>query len=617
MVFERGGAFALPVAVIDGPFDLNAMAGVLAQTPTSLAKSSCVLSSDSVCNHGTFIMGILGARKEALIPGLCPSCRLIHIPLFLGDDVPWASVADLSDALDLAVAAGAKLINLSLAIQGDDSQYYPDLAASLSDAEASGAIVVAAAGNQGRWTVGQLLSHPVTVPVVAMDATGRLLPDCNFGPSIVRRGVAAFGHEVLGFAAGGRMIAMSGTSVATAIATGTLAQIWSARPNMKGADLRAGIAHLAPRNGLTPPMLDRDVLLAALDQADASLSAAPLTRFAKAGCLMLQGGAAMTVGNEPLGAANPSSSTATSGHAVTPAHSLGGCTCGAPGGLCTCNGQSSSSSFIYVLGTVDVRFPDQSISEELQTVARGLVAEGRETEMRPDESLRSWYARILKHPEARYVARQLCWILKVEGQFGYYLSLRDLHELPDLISCLSRPEPQDQCLHEDLDLVVGSSSLVAVNLCPGVTAPILEVDQLCSFKRDDLIAWFKVSAKPSSRKRRIGADNSDEHDPFEFYKELVQCADNFGHTNRWRALNYLAVRYQPLYELYVQKMGEGYTFSGVELITSRLWREQHILDPVFAFQNTSTGVVQKYFVRVDVSHLFPMLITHLGKYFDR
>jgi|GEM_PF-5337221 len=145
---------------------------------------------------------------------------------------------------------------------------------------------------------------------------------------------------------------------------------------------------------------------------------------------------------------------AISGQAVSPARGLIGCACGAPGGQCTCaNGNASPSRFVYVLGTVDIRFPDQSISEELQSVGRNL-------KQGPKEDLRSWCYRVLKQDEARYVARQLCWILTVEGLPAYYLALRDLYDLKDLIECLGRPRGQD------LNLFVGSSSLIPVEACP-------------------------------------------------------------------------------------------------------------------------------------------------------
>ena len=118
---------------------------------------------------------------------------------------------------------------------------------------------------------------------------------------------------------------------------------------------------------------------------------------------------------------------------------------------------------------------------------------------------------------------------------------------------------------QDLNLFMGSSSLIPVEACPGVTAPVLPVDYLCSFDQNKLSAWFKTPSKQPTPTLN------------ELFKKLVQSADNFGDTDEWRALNYLAV---------------------------------------FAFYNTTTGVVQKYFVRVDVSNLFPIIINDIDEYFD-
>jgi hypothetical protein len=280
-----------------------------------------------------------------------------------------------------------------------------------------------------------------------------------------------------------------------------------------------------------------------------------------------------------------------------------------------------------VLGTVDIRFPDQSISEELQSVALNLSrkpgVDKKLSEPGAEEPLRSWYSRVLSHPEARHVARQVCWLLSVEGQPAYYLVLRDLHDLPDLISCLGRPEPKNPQEHEDLDLFVGSSSLVPVDSCPAVTAPVLAVDQLCSFERDILSKGFVPPAKTSRKKAAPAGDEGERNGLF---RRLVQTADNFGDTDERRALNYLAVRYQPLYELYAElvkpsaglvRPKEGWTLDSVKVMPSRLSREKRIVDPIFAFRHNETGVVQKYFVRVDVSHLYPMIVNPIAEYFDR
>jgi PatG C-terminal/Subtilase family len=611
-------ADAIPVAVIDGPCDLSALSAVLAQAPVRLGDGTCSATPDSACGHGTFIVGLLGAREDAWPPGLCPGCKLLHVPLFSDEHEPWASVAGLADALLASVAAGAKLINLSLAIQGDDSKYDLDLAAALDRAEASGAVVLAAAGNQSRLAMGQLLSHSVTIPVVAVDRAGRLLPDCNFGPTIARRGIAAFGHEVPGYAPAGRVVVMSGTSVATAVATGTLARLRSEHPDATGAEVRSAIAGLDCRNGPIPPLLNLHTFRAALNRTVmATVAAAPPAERATTHCARLHGVMTMKHTSElPRSHSRGLGLASVPSQAVTPAQSARGCSCGAPGGACTC-ADVDSNRFIYVLGTVDIRFPDQSISEELQTVAATL---GINQDL--ERPLREWYGRVLSRSEARYVARQLCWILKVEGQPAYYLVLRDLHDLDDLIKCLTRPEPATPHYHEDLDLLVGSSSLVPVGLCSGIEAPVLAVDQLCSFKSGFQADWFKREPETPAPRPRRGAPAPAEPGPEllnELFKTLVQSADNIGDTDDWRALNYLAARYQPLYEHYVKMISphDGWILNSVKVMKSRLSRERRILDPVFSFQNLQTGVVKKYFVRVDVTHMFPMIVNHLTEYFDR
>jgi hypothetical protein len=620
------------VAIIDGPYDASALKGILARPPIDLGRGHCDRNPRSACGHGTFILGLLGAAKDVRFPGLCPECQILQIPLFDDEDASEAGVADLAYAITQAVQAGAQLINLSLAILDADAQHDWALENALNDAEARGAVVIAAAGNQGRFANGQLLSHAVTIPVVAVDARGEPLPSCNFGPAIARRGISAPGDAVSGYAPGGELTKMSGTSVATAVATGLLAQVWAARPGTSAAKLRAAVARLGPRDGRAPPLLDTEALLTMLDRSNprAMRHIAPAKVDERRDHGQLQGDLIMGDYNRfrsnfdrRLHAAAPP------GPIVAPAQAPDGCGCGGAPGACTCkdgpswpacaNAGSSAPNFVYVLGTVDVCFPDESISDEMQAVARTIGIRKHTDHPRKydkdcmnqghNEEVRSWCHRVMSDPdygrEARYVARQLSWMLKVEGQPAYYLVLRDWHDLGDLISCLGEPKGDDLCL------VVGSSSLIPVETCPGVTAPILLVDYLCSFKHDTLTKQFDTESP------KAGAPSSKE-----LFAKFVQSADNFGDTDEWRALNYLAVQYQPLYDrckdiLHNPNPECNYVLDSFKVVKSRLWGEKRIVDPVFAFRDTKTGDVRKWFVRVDVSHLFPMIANDIAEYFDR
>ncbi|TPV99664.1 MAG: hypothetical protein USCAAHI_00876 [Beijerinckiaceae bacterium] len=92
---------------------------------------------------------------------------------------------------------------------------------------------------------------------------------------------------------------MSGTSVATAVVTGFLAQAWSAHPHVNGTEIRAAVARLTPRDRPVPPIIPSDDLLAALDRADAAPIV--LTSLAESGgrtsYVKLQGGTPMNEGD--------------------------------------------------------------------------------------------------------------------------------------------------------------------------------------------------------------------------------------------------------------------------------------------------------------------------------
>jgi len=599
---DESGASAVAVAVIDGAYDEAALSRVLAQAPVSLGHGACGASPNSACDHGTFIMGLLGARRDALIPGLCPDCRLVHIPLFIDVNSPSASVGELAAAIRKAVTAGAQLINLSLAILGDDSENHPDLAAALDLAEMSGAVLVVAAGNQGRLAMGQLLSHPVTIPVVGADASQSLLPDSNFGPAISHRGVAALGR-MPGYAPGGGTTVMSGTSVATAVATSTLAQVWSAHPDVEGAKLRGVVARLGPRNGSRPPLLSRDFVFAALDQKALALVTAArrggteMTQYAS-----LQGATTMANGNgqpPPTHAANlitkPTQTLAPAGCE---------CGCGAPGGACTCNGrQSGISGFVYAIGTIEAEYPNVAIEREMQILAHDIGVEvepDRDLPTKPTED-RNWQHAVLSRDirRTRYIARQLRWRLTIEDFPVFVLKPGDPSDLDELIQALARPKYAKPERHggkrgaatksppieppfghaEDSDVVVG---VMGPQTPDGIA---VLVDQIFNIPPTQLapggLAYFS------------------------------QLADNHGLTDGDRAYNFLTARYTPQLS-----QSQGFELAGVSVTASRLGTGR-VVRAIYTFRNSATAVEKKYFVRVDVTHEFPIIVNPWQAYLER
>jgi len=615
-MIDPNSVAALSVAVIDGPYDASTLSEILARSPINLGNSSCEVDTNVACNHGTFIMGILGARSDAMIPGLCPGCQLLHVRLFLDEFVPSASVGELAKAISVAVEAGARLVNVSLAILGDGAQNDHRLATALDYAEASGAVLFVAAGNQGRLAEGQLLAHPVAIPVVAVDAAHRLLPACNFGPTISRRGVAALGQHVVGYAPGGGTTVMSGTSVATAVATGTLAELWAARPNVDGNQIRAAVAQLTRGNELVPPALDRNGILSALDQiCAAKVAAASPAGDGKTGYRSLRGERIMDIGNRLPRSSNPCVGPApTSGHTVFPADGSAGCNCGSLGGVCTCNGsQGGASGFVYAIGTVEADYPNIAIERETQALAHTLLPASwqpnTDVPTKPTED-RSWQHAVLSADRemTRYITRQLIWRLTVEDYPVFVLKPRDPRDFDLLVDSLGRPKypkpdggdsetkgtgkrkakrsiPIDSPIGrpQDLDVVIGVT---------GSQTPLgmeVLVDQI-----------FHISAQ------QLAPGGLDV---------FAQLSDNYGLTDEDRAYNFLAARYtiapDDLDE--IKELG----LAGVPIISSRLsGNTGRVVRVIFTLRSTQ-AIEKKYFVRVDVSDRFPFIVTPWQPYLER
>lgn len=593
------------VGVIDGPYDAAALSGILAQAPVNLGIASCQSNPSTACDHGTFIMGLLGARQDAVIPGLCPSCKLLHVPLFFDENSSSADVGKLANAIRVAVAARARFINLSLAILGDDLGRDHELAAALDYAEANDVVVVVAAGNQGCLAMGQLLSHPVTIPVVATDAAGRLLPDNNFGPIISRRGVAALGHQVLGYAPGPGTAVMSGTSVATAVATSTLAELWSAHPGVTGETLRTAVALLAPRNGSIPPLIDRNVLSAMLERACGTMiEASAMTERSSPSYAGLQRGAVMKVVRRVPRMFNRSIEPAASSlNSVTPSNGAGVCACGAaPGEVCTCTGnQGSSSGFVYAIGTVEAEYPNVAIEREMQIMGRGIRSEP-EGPMKPTED-RHWQHAVLTkdRKKTRYLARQLSWRLTIEDLPTFVLKPRDCCDIDDLIDCLKRPKyPKSEGGRGKRGKAAVSDPILAPFGLPQ------DLDVIVGVRGDSTSDGMEVYVDQIFD---IPPDRS-IHEYFE------QMADNYGLTDEDRAINFLAARYDISPRM--KEVEEKFGLIGIPTIYSRLSGDAHrIVRVIFTFRGLESLIEKKYFVRVDVTHEFPTIITPWQPYLER
>src|SRR5262249_42739317 len=158
---------------------------------------------------------------------------------------------------------------------------------------------------------------------------------------------------------------------------------------------------------------------------------------------------------------------------------------------------------------------------------------------------------VLSRRENRYLARQLCWVLTIQGLETYLLAPRDPADIDLLVEAI-RPAPTPN----DVDVVIGMRGPIAPpEACNGLMVPIVVFDQIYSFDRDALI---KAIPKPEgTTDAQLGPAAE------ELFNRIMQLTDNAGATDEHRALNYLAMRYPGIYGKAADEFARDFSLTGV------------------------------------------------------
>lgn len=264
-VMERGiGRPEVVIGLIDGP---------VATDHPDLARESirklpghdgsCAYLGSAACLHGTFVAGILSARRGTAAPALCPGCTLVVRPIFseaagANPGMPVAIASDLAAALVDCMEAGARILNLSASLVQASRRDERDLLTVLDHARQRGVVVVAATGNQASVGGSVITRHPWVVPVVGYTRNGKPMSQSNLGAAIGRYGLGAPGEGVTSLRPTGQPITSEGTSVAAPFVAGAFALLMSAFPRASATQVRWASAWAATsrRRTVVPPLLD-------------------------------------------------------------------------------------------------------------------------------------------------------------------------------------------------------------------------------------------------------------------------------------------------------------------------------------------------------------------------
>jgi subtilisin family serine protease len=233
-LMERSqGRPEIAIALVDGPVVLDhpELAGATIREIPAKLKGTCTRADTMACMHGTFVAGILFARRGSVAQAICPGCTLLLRPIFAeavngNGQMPSATPEDLAEAIVDSVNGGAHIINLSSALILGSPKGESKLEEALNYAVHCGAITVAAAGNQGRVGSSVITRHSGVIPVAACNPQGQPLAESNLGSSIGRRGLTAPGEKIISLGTNGRPQTFGGTSAAAPFVTGAIALLW-------------------------------------------------------------------------------------------------------------------------------------------------------------------------------------------------------------------------------------------------------------------------------------------------------------------------------------------------------------------------------------------------------
>jgi hypothetical protein len=254
-------------------------------------------------------------------------------------------------------------------------------------------------------------------------------------------------------------------------------------------------------------------------------------------------------------------------------------------------------SYVYANGQVVARFPNLAAEREF------VQATGRtDTAGKTD---RQTFHAVLSKREHRYLLRQLCWVLTIQGLETYLLVPRDPADIDLLVEAIRPAESPN-----DIDVVIGMRGPIAPpQMCNGLMIPIVMFDQIYSFDRPALIKAIPRPEKTSAAQFAPAAE--------ELFNRIMQLTDNAGATDEHRALNYLAMRYPAIYAKAAEEFVKDFSLTGVEVRPSPLSSTRNIVDVIFSYTNRNTDYTEKFFVRVDVTEEFPFLVTKMSPYYDR
>ncbi|MHB8493569.1 MAG: S8 family serine peptidase [Casimicrobiaceae bacterium] len=179
-------------------------------------------NTSDVYGHGTEVAGTVAAvgNNSIGVAGIAFGAKLM--PVRVTDTNGWASISALANGLTWAADHGAKVANMSFAVQS-----YSTIISAAQYFMNKGGVVMNSAGNTG--TLDTTAASSALVSVSATDSTDTVTSWSSYGPYV---DVAAPGAGIWTTTMGGGYSAVSGTSFSSPLTAGVAALMMAANPQL-------------------------------------------------------------------------------------------------------------------------------------------------------------------------------------------------------------------------------------------------------------------------------------------------------------------------------------------------------------------------------------------------
>lgn len=289
-------------------------------------------------------------------------------------------------------------------------------------------------------------------------------------------------------------------------------------------------------------------------------------------------------------------------------------------GYCpTCGSNSTmiappaARGWVYAIGRIIPQFPDLGVEKEFAQLAGGAVAQSGGM-LRTDELIR-----VLSDSDNTYLARQLCWVFFAGNIEAFTLVCQDDAQAQRLVEALPAAEQAEQTVQA----IVGTIGFPGAGApCAGTGLPTVWIDQHLSFTVDDFLASLiaddqRIVDRPSGgdedESKRL--DEQFRAVARDLFARLTRRSDNRGMADEHRALNYLALRYPPLYQVTADAYRENKLLMDAEV--RRISSSNRRLVAVrLVFRGRRTDMVERFQCVVDVTDRFPFLAAPLSAVYD-